>query len=175
MEKILESKVLYQGDTFSVKEITVELSPGNIVHWEIVDKGGNSVAIIPVDADGNIYLIEEYFGAVNKRMLSLPKGMANPGETYEEAALRELQEEIGMKGNLKQILVMDLSPGYLAQKTILFLATELKPSRLKGDEQEYLRRIRLPIEKAIEKIMKGDITEARTITGILLSKTLLGR
>ncbi|SDT92803.1 NUDIX domain-containing protein [Desulfobacula phenolica] len=173
MEKILESKVLYRGKRFNVTGLKIELSPGNIVLWEAVDKGGNSVAMIPIDEKNNIYLVEEYFGAVNKRMLCLPKGMVDAGETNEEAALRELQEEIGLKGKLKQLTIMDISPSYLTQKTILYLVTELVHSKLEGDEREYIRTVKLPITEAFEKVMKGEITEARTITGIILAKNIL--
>lgn len=174
MEKILNDKILYKGNTFTVKELSIEVQPGQVVKWEVVDKGGNSVAMVPIDNQGNVYLVKEYFGAINRRILSLPKGMVNKGETYSEAAQRELQEEIGMKGKLKKIAEMDLSPSYLNQKTILFLVTDLKPSKLEPDEKEYLKEVKIPMSEAINKIIKGEITEARTIGGIILAKTLLG-
>jgi len=174
MEKILNSKDLYKGRKFTVKELEIELEPGRVVKWEVVDKGGNSVAMVPVDGNGNVYLVEEYFGATNERTLCLPKGMVDPGETDEAAALRELQEEIGMKGKLKKLVTMSVSPGYLTQKTILFLATDLVPSQLDKDEQQYLEVTKLHMTQAIEMIRQGKITEARTIGGIALAKDILG-
>lgn len=174
MEKILSSKVLYSGRRFTVKELVIELAPEKVVTWEVVDKAGDSVAMVPIDADRNVYLVEEYFGATNERTLCLPKGMVDPGETPAEAALRELQEEIGMKGRLQQLVVMSVSPGYLTQRTTVFLATDLEPSRLSGDEEHSLKVVRLPLTETIDMMQRGAITEARTIGGISLARAVLG-
>lgn len=174
MEKILNSKILYSGQRFTVKELQIELEPGKIVHWEVVDKGSNSVAMVPVDNQGNVYLVEEYFAATNERALSLPKGMVEPGETNEDAALRELQEEIGMKGTPLYLVTMSVSPGYLTQKTILFLVTNLEQSKLEKEEEQYQETVKIPLSEAIQMIRRGEITEARTIGGITLSATILG-
>lgn len=174
MEKIIGSKILFKGKKFMVKELTIELEPGKIVHWEIVDKGGDSVAMIPIDDEGNVYLVEEYFGATNERTLCLPKGMINKGETPAEAALRELQEEIGVTGTLHYLVTMSVSPGYLSQKTIVFLVSDLRPKSLRGDEEQYIRPIKMPMDEALQMIRDGKITEARTIGGITLAKLVKG-
>ena len=173
MERWLASRVVFEGAQFSVKEIDVELAPGKVAHWEIVDKGGHSIAVVPVDAARDVYLVEEYFGAIDARGLSLPKGMVDPGESAEAAALREMREEIGMAGNLRKLSEMTISPGYLTQKTTVFLATGLHPAPLPGDEEGRLEVVKLPLDSAIGKTLSGEITEARTIAGLVLARAVL--
>jgi 8-oxo-dGTP pyrophosphatase MutT (NUDIX family) len=173
MEKIVSSKVLFTGRRFIVKELTVEVESGKTAKFEIVEKGGNSVAMVPIDTERNVILVEEYFAATNERALCLPKGGVDPGENPEEAALRELQEEVGLKGKMTYLVTMSVSPGYLTQKTIVFLATDLEKSKLEHEETHYLNAVRLPLEDAIKKILKGEITEARTIGGLTLAKLYL--
>ena len=170
MEKIINTETIFRGKIFNVRKMTIELSPGNIVEWEIVDKGNDSVAILPIDDDGNLILIEEYFGAVNKRLLCLPKGMDENDESFEETAKRELQEEIGYNGEMEYLITLDLSPSYLSQRTVIFVAKNLKINKLKGDEKEYLKPIVLSLDSALQKITNGEITESRTITAILMYK-----
>jgi ADP-ribose pyrophosphatase len=170
MEKIIESKVLFQGRKFTVRELSVEVDSGETSKFEIVEKGGDSVAIVAIDKEGNVYLVEEYFAATNERSLCLPKGMIDPGEKPDEAALRELQEEVGLKGKMTFLVKMSVSPGYLNQRTSLFLATDLEKSKLEHEETHYLSAVKLPLDKALKKVLNGEITEARTIGGLTLAK-----
>jgi 8-oxo-dGTP pyrophosphatase MutT (NUDIX family) len=166
MEKILKSETIFQGKKFAVKRVEVELESGEVAEWEIVDKGGDSVALVPVDADGNLYLVAEYFAATNERSLCLPKGTVSKGEDPEEAALREMAEEIGMTGRLERLARMSVSPGYLTQRTIVFLASDLVPATAMKDEKHHLMVVKVPLSDAGAKIASGEISEARTIGGI---------
>jgi ADP-ribose pyrophosphatase len=170
VEKIVDSKYLYTGKHFKVKQLEVEFRPGTITQWEVVETN-NSVAVVPLDDQGYVYLVQEYYPAVNERLISLPKGMVNPGETDVEAALRELQEEIGMKGKLRKLLTTSISPGYLTQKTALFLATDLVPSRLSGEEPYDIEVTKVHISQITQMILEGDISESRTLAGLLLVKS----
>lgn len=170
MEKILKREVLYTGKIFNVQKLTIEVSPGEIVEWEIVDKGAYSIGILPITSSGEFVLIEEYFGAVNKRMLSLPKGTPEKNESFEDTALRELQEEVGLTGDLKPLIKTEISPSYLTQSTVIFLATNLEVKKRVGDEKEYLRPVYLKFDIAYEMIKKGQITESRAVTAILMYK-----
>jgi ADP-ribose diphosphatase len=173
MEKIIKRKTIFKGRKFEVQQIDVELEPGKIAKWEVVYKGGNSVAIVPIDENNNVYLVREYFGATDERTLCLPKGMVDKGEEPIKAAQREMQEEIGFRGDLQHLVDMSVSPGYLTQKTGLFLATNLKPSKLQGDEIQYIEPVKIPLSKALEMVRDGQITEARTIGGLALAKIML--
>jgi len=171
MEEIIDSKLVFSGTVFNVNELKIRLENSEIVVREIVDKQQDSVAVVPIDENGNILLVKEYFCGTNERALTLPKGMINRGETPEVAALRELQEEVGYKGSLSYLTKISVSPGYLTQKTTLFYATNLEVSKRKGDEEHYLSVIKIPFSEAMNKVLTGEITESRTVCGILLANS----
>lgn len=173
-EKIVEERVVYKGKVFSVVERDIEIKPGKTVTWEVIEKRGkSSVAIVAIDKEKNVYLVEEYFGGTNKRGLKLPMGMIDEGEEAETAADRELQEEISFKGTLIKLADMTISPGYMTQRTVFFLAKDLKPSSLKGDEEHHFKVHKIPIQAAIAMCESGEIDEARTIAALLLAEKKL--
>ncbi len=173
-ERIIAERELYRGKVFSVLARDIEIRPGKEVSWEIIRKhGGDSVAVVPIDDDMNVCLVEEYFGATNQRGLKLPMGMMDTGEDPEKSAQREMQEEIGLSGTLTQLSLMTISPGYLTQRTYVYLATKLIEKKLVGDEEHYFKVIKMPLSEAVEMCRNGSIAEARTIAGILLAKDSL--
>lgn len=173
-EIITEERTVFAGKKFRVLERDIRLSDEKSVTWEVLDKGWDSVAIVPVDDEMGVYLVEEYFGGTNERTLCLPKGKIDPGEGAAEAAHRELREEIGMAGRLEHILTMSVSPGYLTQRTELFYATGLYRDPLPGDEVQYIAPVRIGFAQAIEMCTLGQINEARTIGGLMVVARKLG-
>lgn len=173
-EQIVKETLVFQGNVISVSEIRVLLEDGSIVEWEVVTKAGDSVAMVAIDADNNVHLIEEYYGAVDKRLLSLPKGTVERNESPSQSALRELREEIGYTGILHDLITVEVSPSYLRQKTHIFLVTDLVFSPLEGDESAHIQEVCIPLKDVREMIANGHISEARTVAGLLLVLERLG-
>lgn len=173
-EIIVAERTVFRGRNFRVLERDIKLSESETVTWEVLDKGTDSVAIVAIDEDTNVWLIEEYFGGTNERCLCLPKGRIDAGENAAEAAARELREEIGMGGKLERLLTMSVSPGYLTQRTEVFLATGLHPEPLPGDEVQHLVPVRVPLAGALDMCAQGVITEARAIGALMLVGRRLG-
>jgi 8-oxo-dGTP pyrophosphatase MutT (NUDIX family) len=167
-ELILEERTVFRGRSLRVLERDIRVSESQTVTWEVLDKS-NSVAIVAIDDKEVIWLVEEYFGGTNERSLCLPKGRIDKGEDPATAAARELREEIGMSGDLTHLVTMSVSPGYLTQRTEVFLATGLRQAPLAGDERHHLEIARFPFAQAIEMCAKGIITEARTIGAVMLA------
>jgi len=168
--KMLNENEKFKGKTFTLFERDFELRHETKVTWEIIKKK-NSVAVVPIDSDGNIYMLNQFFAAVNDWGLTLPKGSIEDGESSIEAAAKELNEETGLEGDLTELITVSVSPGYLTQLTTIFIAKNLKPAkkRLKCDENEIIEVIKMPFKEALSKIIKGNIVEARTVAGLLLA------
>jgi ADP-ribose diphosphatase len=175
IEHIANERTVYTGNTIKVLELEVETRPGRHENLEIVQKAGDSVAILPIDDQGNVHLIEEYYAAVNRRLYSLPKGTVEAGEETQAAAIREMQEEVGLVGDLTPLAIFDLSPGYLRQRTSVFLARNLQKKSAKGDEITFIAPVVFPYEKAVEMAHKGELTEARLVAALFLAAPYLER
>ena len=170
---IIEKKIIMQSRLFSVEEATVEFSNGNRRIFErFVGNQQNvgSVMVVPVLNKDTILLIKEYMFGLHQYQLTFPKGLVDSDETLEEAANRELQEEIGYGAKKLQLLkVVSLAPNYFAANMGLFLAHDLYPSRLSGDEPEPLEIMNWSLSCIDELLERKDFTEARAISALFLA------
>lgn len=104
----------------------------------------------------------------------MPEGAIDPEHDDLTTANEELQEEISFKaGKLDKLGTLTMSPGYLTQRTHVFLAGNLTESKLEGDEEEALEVVYYPFDKFEELIDQGKLTEARMIAALYLTKRFL--
>lgn len=137
-------------------------------------KMGDGVLIVPITANREVILLREYSVAYKKNMFLLPAGAVEEGEAPEEAANRELQEEIGFRADKIQFLG-DVYPHtkYLHWKFGVYLARELTPSRLTGDEWWELAPIRAPMRTLTRAIAHGKIVDATVISALYLAQNFI--
>lgn len=168
-ERIVESRHLLQGRVFSVRLDTVEREDGRRFTREVVEHG-EVVAVVPIDSDGSVLLVRQYRAPADEVTLEIPAGGVDPGESLEEAVQRELQEETGRRaGRLERLCGFYVSPGYCSEFIHLFLASDLSPGRLPGDEEEAIVVERLPLGAALAKVVAGEIRDAKSIVGLLMA------
>ncbi len=169
MYKTLQSETKYRGKAFSVRKDRVRLPQGRITDLDIVEHVG-AVTIFPIDADGNVWFVRQYRHAAEQELLELPAGTLEEDEAPEACAQRELQEEIGMKAdNLQLIGEFFLAPGYSTELMSVFFASELSPSELLGDEDEFLSVEKVPITDLLEMAWENNIQDAKTLAGLMLA------
>lgn len=172
MIRRISEKDIFKTRLFTIKDIELQTPKGKVT-YQILDKGETSLTV-PITNEGKVILIKEYFFAFDEYGLSLPKGRIDRGHDDAFTANKELQEEIGFKANnLQKIGVLKMSPGYITQKTHIFLAQDLVKSKLEGDELEELEVILYPFSKFEVLIDNGEITEARVIAALYLAKRKL--
>ncbi|MBI2334432.1 NUDIX domain-containing protein [Candidatus Daviesbacteria bacterium] len=134
----------------------------------------DTALIVPINEKGELILVREYFYAIDEYQLGLPKGKIEEGHDDLTTANKELQEETGLKaGKLDKLGVLTMSPGYLTQRTHVFLAQVLTTSKLEGDEEYELEIIKYPFGKFEKLIDAGKLTEARMIAALYLAKRFL--
>lgn len=167
-EEVVAEREVFRGRRLTVLERDIRVTADRVVTWEVLAKD-DSVAIVALDAQRRVHLVEEYFGAIGERALCLPKGRIDPGETPAEAADRELREELGLRGDLTHLGTLSVSPGYLSQRTQIFLATGLAPDPLEGDEEHSLRPMTFLLDEAVRMCRDGAIHEARTVAALYLA------
>ena len=86
---------LYSGPIFDLAKVRMRLPSGRERDYDLVEHG-NSVTIVPVDASGQVYFVDQHRVGSNSMLLELPAGMLDAGEDPLEGARREIREEIGM-------------------------------------------------------------------------------
>lgn len=173
VEKKLNESICYDGRIFQVYSGTVELPNGKTAPRDRIAHSGGA-GILPLDDQGNIYLVRQYRYGVDKTLLEIPAGKLEPGEDPMKTAVRELTEEVGFLPNkVTPLGYMELSPAYLGELTYLYLGRELIPQKAALDEDEFLEVLSMPFEQALEMVLNGEITDGKTQTAILKTAMLL--
>lgn len=174
-EELIESRVLYQGRVVTLRLDTVRLPNGHITQREIVEHRG-AVAIVPLlDAD-TVLLIRQYRQAVGETLLEIPAGTLEPGEPPERCAMRELQEETGYRaGSLRRLFSQYLAPGYSQEVLHVYLAEQLTPAPQQTEVDEMVQLVPTPLSQIVPMILKGEIKDAKTIAGLLMTLRVLER
>ena len=171
--KIISSKTVYNAKVFDVVKSTIRKEDKEYERETITHNG--SAVIIPVFEDKSLALVKQYRQAAEKYLLELPAGTVEKGETPEKCALREVEEEIGMKAtSIEKLTEFYVSPGFLSEKMYLFLATDLVPSEQNLDEDEILSVQNISFEEAFEKVRKNEIEDAKTIIGLIFAGKRFG-
>lgn len=172
--KTLSTRRVYTGKVVSLDVDEVE-EPGGVRATREVVRQQGSVAALPVHDDGRITLVRQYRYAVDDYVWELPAGRLDPGETPEEGARRELEEEVGLRaGRMERIARFYTTPGFCSEVMHLFRATELTsvPARPEDDERIEVRMFSL--DEALAMIDRGEIAEGKTLVA-LLSEVRRGR
>ena len=173
-ETLIASDVIYKGILIDLHRVTVELPDGSHTMREAVQHPG-AVAIVPLLGADQVVLVRQYRTAARRILLEIPAGTLEPGEDPEQAAIRELQEEIGYKpGKLERLGREYTAPGYTTELIYLYVATELIPSRLDGDVDEFIEVVTLPLADVLAQIERGEIEDGKTLAGLLLAARKLG-
>lgn len=175
--EILAKQTVAQSRLFSIESLDLRFSNGEERTYERMKPSGrNAVMMVPITEQGDILLVREYAAGTERYELGFPKGLIDPGEQPSDAAVRELKEEIGFGANkltpLKEVI---LAPSYFSSKMTLFIAEDLYPEKLEGDEPEPLDIVRWPLAQAEELLTHLDFCEARSITALLLTLRSLNK
>ncbi len=173
VEKKLNEQCVYEGAIFNVYHGQVELPNGSTAFRDRIEHHGGA-GILPLDQDGNTYLVKQFRYGVDKELLEIPAGKLEPGEDPQETVVRELQEEVGfLPKRVTPLGGMELSPAYLGEITYLFLGQDLIPSKAELDDDEFLEVVKLPFTEALRRVLDGEITDGKTQNAIMKTAILL--
>ena len=173
VEKKLNETSVYDGKIFKVYSGTVSLPNGKTAPRDRIEHHGGA-GILPIDGEGNTYLVRQYRFGVNKTLLEIPAGKLELNEDPQLTAARELTEEVGfLPQKITSLGHMELSPAYLGEITYLYLGQNLIPQKNELDEDEFLEVVKLPFETALQMVLNGEITDGKTQTAILKAFYLL--
>lgn len=165
----LTTREVYDNRWIRVEEHDVINPSGGKGIYGKVHFKNNAIGIIPVDNEGNTWLVGQYRYTLNEFSWEIPEGGGPVGTPALEAAKRELLEETGLTANRWQLLLrMHTSNSVTDEEAFIFLAEELTEGTSAPEETEAdLKVKKLPLKDAIDMVLKGEITDSMSIAGLL--------
>jgi len=174
-EKQLTTKTIYDGKILELHTDTVELENGNQALREVIIHHGG-VGILPVDDQNNLLLVRQFRYPTGAELLEIPAGKMERGEDPVQCGIRELEEEVGCRAAVFESMgAMWPTPAYDTELDHLFYAEGLTPAKQHLDEDEFLDVVRLPLQEAVDMVLRNEIPDAKTQVAILKYAALKAR
>lgn len=167
--KTLSTQPVYNNDWIKVEEHQVINPGGTAGIYGKVSFKNQAVGIIPIDKDGNTWLVGQYRYTLNEWSWEIPMGGSPKKEDTQKTAKRELEEETGLiAGKLVEILQLHPSNSITDEKGFVYLATNLAKGEQQLEDTEMDIQVKkLSFDKAVEMAQNGEITDAISVAGLL--------
>ncbi len=166
-EKQINREEIFRGKIIDVYKDVALLENGKTAFREVVHHPGG-VAVAALTDKRELLFVKQFRYPYGEAIIEIPAGKLEPNEEPAKCGRRELLEETGASAAEFSILgTVYPSPGYIDEKIYIFFAENLSFGDLCPDEDEFLEVIRIPIEKAYEMVMSGEIKDAKTQIAVL--------
>ena len=165
--KIISSEEKLRTPVFTVTEDHAVDPDGFEIRRAIVQHGGSAV-MLAVDEKKRVLLVRQYRLPARQSLWELPAGRLDPGEKPLQAAKRELGEETGYRARKwKKLVSFYPSPGFLAERMTIFLATDLSEGEPHNMDDERIETRWFRRKDVENMIHGGKIVDGKTIIGFL--------
>ena len=162
-----EDSTIYAGRMVTLRLKYLKQADGSTRLREIVEHAAGA-AVVAVDEHERVLLVRQLRPAVGAHLLELPAGLVDPGEEPIDCARRELAEETGyVAERLEWLVSFYTSPGFSTELIHLFVASGLRAGQAAADEEEEIEVVRLPLGEAIGQVLRRELSDAKTVTGLL--------
>ena len=174
----MDTRVIHDGRVVHLGVDTVRFPDGSVGELELIRHRG-AAAVLPVfggesDTDPDIILVRQYRYAAGGFIYEVPAGIIEPGESWEECARRELEEEAGVRaGRMIKLTTIHTTPGFTNEEIHLYAAFDLERGVTRTDDDEFIRIERLPLSRALEMARTGEITDGKSLVTILFATRYL--
>ena len=164
--------IVYSGRVFSVEEATRRF-PNGQEHDVAIVRHAPSVVLIPTEPDGRVVLIRQYRASVDRELWEFPAGRVDEGESAEDAARRECEEEIGrVPHRLERLGAFYPTPGYCDELLVFFRVSDLRnppaDSPNRPDEDEDISARSMTAADARAMLQRGEIVDLKTAYALSL-------
>lgn len=170
----LSSELKYQNPWIRVREDQILNPKGGAGVYGVVSMQNKAIGIVPLDSEGNTWLVGQYRYALNEYSWEIPMGGGPVELDVLESAQRELREETGLlAARWTHIARLHTSNSVTDEEGFIFLAEDLTQGDSEPEETEDLRLWKLPLAQAIELVMSDRITDAISVAGLLKAEKVL--
>jgi ADP-ribose pyrophosphatase len=167
----VDERVVHDGH-LQLAVAAIEGPDGTTFEREVLRQRG-AVAVVAVDDARQVTLVRQYRAALDDDLLEIPAGLLDvEGEERLACAQRELAEEVGLAADSWELLTTFVnSAGSSDQRTTIYLATGLSdvPDDRQGAEEAEMTVERVRFDDAVAMVERGEITDAKTVIGLLLA------
>ncbi|MEN9939080.1 MAG: hypothetical protein RLZZ387_5659 [Chloroflexota bacterium] len=174
--KTRSSREVYRNKWIDVREDVAELPDGRTTIYGVVTMG-RAVGVLPFMPDGRVLMVRQYrYVARESHRWEMPTGGIHHDETPEQAARRELREEVGYTaGWLVPVSTFHSSKSVCDETCYLFLGYDLTPEAAVPDETEFLEVAAMPFDEVLDLVLRSEIRDAMTVIAVLHAARLQGR
>src|ERR1700674_5208008 len=128
--------------------------------------GGGAVGAC--DDSRRVCVVRQYRHGVQDFLWEIPAGKLDVGEPPEVCALRELKEETGVEATRWTSLGRYIpAPGIFTEVIHLYLARDLEIGAASPDADEELELKWLPLDEAIDLVLRGEWNDGKTCMALL--------
>lgn len=171
--KTKSSQLIYENKWMRLTEHQVITPAGSDGIYGVVSFKNKAIGIIPIDNEGNTWLVGQYRYPLNEYSWEMPMGGGPVEQEVLLSAQRELKEETGLSAKKwTNIMRIHTSNSVTDEEGFVFLAEDLTEGETEFEDTEDLRIWKLPFEEAVKMVMEGKITDGITIAGLLKAKLL---
>jgi ADP-ribose pyrophosphatase len=171
--ELIKRNYIHRGRIFDVSLSRFNSEAKGEVEIEFVHHNGGAGAL-PLFDDGSVALVRQWRYPLGRYSLEICAGRIEPGQTPEETAARELEEELGYRAReLRKIGEFNVAPGYCNERLFLYLATGLEQSVQNLDDDEEIEVVKLPFAEALARMHAGEIDDAKSMIMLLLAAPLI--
>ncbi|WP_031025115.1 NUDIX domain-containing protein [Streptomyces sp. NRRL WC-3725] len=162
----------FVGNKTSVRTDDVVMPDGSVARRDYQVHPG-SVAVLALDEEDRVLLINQYRHPVRQKLWEIPAGLLDvPGENPLHAAQRELYEEAHVKAEDWRVLTdVYTTPGGCDEAVRIFLArglSEAEGERFAAEHEETdMQYARVPVEELVRRVLAGDLHNNCLVVGVL--------
>lgn len=174
-EKTINTDYKFIGEIIKLRVDTVETPAGNTATRELVEHPGG-VGVVALTDDHKVIMEWQYRRPFDRNVYEIPAGKRDAGEDTLACGKRELEEETGLRAKRFEYLGCILpTPGFCSEVLHMYVATGLYQGEVHRDKDEFLELEQVPIEAVVDKILSGEIVDAKTCVAVLKVNELIRR
>lgn len=163
----LSRKRMYDNAWITVTHEDVRRPNGSEGIYGLVHFKSRAVGVIPIDAEGNTWLVRQSRYALDAFTWEIPEGGAPLDEDPLAAAKRELQEEVGLLAEEWELLLrLHTSNSVTDEEGLVYVASSLRIGRQALEDTEDIEVRKLPLSAAIAMANRGEITDAMSLCAL---------
>ena len=165
-ENTINTKEIYNGKIFKIKQDLVELPDGSTTTRDLLIHNGG-VGVIAVNSEGKIPMVRQFRKGIEQISLEIPAGKLELGENPETCGIRELQEETGyIAKSFEYLTKFSPTPAYCSEIIYIYLANGLEKGKVNLDDDEFLNVEKISLDTAKKMLLNGEIHDSKTIIAL---------